>query len=100
MLEGEGYETLQAADGEEALRLAMQHLHSLALVLTDDRMPGLTGYELTRVLRAIRPDLKVIVMSGRGDIVAVPEAVILLKPFALEDLSPLVASHLKGARIL
>ena len=97
LLEEEGYETLQAADGEDALRLAMQHLHSLDLLLTDDRMPGMNGYELTRVLKSIRPDLKVIVMSGSGDIVAaVPDAAILLKPFALEELSRLIASQLRS----
>jgi CheY-like chemotaxis protein len=98
MLEGEGYETLQATDGEEAVRLAMQHLHALDLLLTDDRMPGMNGYELTRVLRSIRADLKVIVMSGSADIAgALSDAVILLKPFALEELSRLVTSQLKGA---
>jgi DNA-binding NtrC family response regulator len=95
--EGEGYETLQAANGEEALRPAMQHLHSLDLLLTDERMPGMNGYELTRVLKAVRPELKVIVMSGTGDVAVPPDAVILLKPFALEELSRLVGSQLKGA---
>jgi two-component system cell cycle sensor histidine kinase/response regulator CckA len=98
LLEGEGYETLQAVDGEDALRLAMQHLHSLDLLLTDERMPGMNGHELVRVLKSIRPNLKVIVMSGSGDIAAaVPDAVVLLKPFALEELSRLIASQLKGA---
>lgn len=97
LLEGEGYETFQAADGEDALRLAMQHLHSLDLLLTDDRMPGMNGHELTRVLKSIRPDLKVIVMSGSVDIAAAePDAAILLKPFALEELSRLIASQLTG----
>jgi two-component system cell cycle sensor histidine kinase/response regulator CckA len=97
MLEREGYETLQAADGEEALRVAMQHLESLDLLLTDDRMPGMNGYELTRFLRSVRPDLKVIVMSGSADIPPpVPDAAILLKPFTLEELARLVASRLRG----
>lgn len=97
MLEGEGYETLRAADGEDALRLGMQQLHSLDLLLTDDRMTGMNGYELVRVLKSIRPDLKVIVMSGGGDGTAdVPDAVILPKPFAFDELSRLVASQLKG----
>jgi DNA-binding NtrC family response regulator len=98
MLEREGYETLQAADGEEALRVAMRHLDALELLLTDDRMPGMNGNELARVLRSIRPDLKVIVMSGSGDIVApVSDAAILLKPFTLDELSCLVARHLRGS---
>ena len=98
MLEKEGYEALQASNGEEAMRLAMQHLASLDLVLTDEHMPGMNGYELTRVLKSIRPDLKVIVMSGSGDIAAaVPDAAILLKPFTFEELARLIASQLRGA---
>jgi len=89
---------LQAADGEEAMRLAMQYLHSLDLLLTDDRMPGMNGYDLMRVVRAIRPDLKVILMSGSASTTAdVLDAVILLKPFAFEELSHLVARQLEGA---
>jgi CheY-like chemotaxis protein len=97
-LEREGYETLQAADGEEALRLATRDLHSLDLLLTDDRMPGMNGWELTRVLKALRPDLKVIVMSAHGseDLLA-PGVVMLLKPFTLNTLRSLVASQLDGA---
>jgi CheY-like chemotaxis protein len=97
-LEEEGYEALQAADGEEAMRLAMQHLPSLDLLLTDDHMPGMNGYELVRLLKSIRPNLRVIVMSGSGETAAaVPDAVMLLKPFTLEELSRLIATQLAGS---
>jgi CheY-like chemotaxis protein len=98
-LEGEGYEALQAANGEEAMRLAMLHLRSLDLLLTDDHMPGMNGHELARLLTSIRPDLKVIVMSGSEDIAAaLPHSAMLLKPFTLEELSRLIASQLTAAR--
>ena len=97
-LERAGYETLEAADGEEALRLATRHLQSLDLLLTDDRMPGMSGWELTRVLKALRPDLRVIVMSGSESVGPLaPGVVMLLKPFTLETLWTRVASHLDGA---
>ena len=97
-VERAGYETLQAADGEEAFRLATRHLQSLDLLLTDDRMPGMNGWELTRVLKALRPDLKVIVMSAnRSEGLLAPGVVRLLKPFTLDTLWTLVASRLDGA---
>jgi CheY-like chemotaxis protein len=97
LLEGEGYETLLAANGEEAMRLAMEQLDSLDLLLTDDQMPGMNGYELIRVLKSIRPDLRVIVMSGSGVPAAAPDAAILLKPFAFDELLRLIVSELAGA---
>ena len=48
-LERAGYEIVRARDGEEALRLALEHLPSL--VLLDVMMPGLDGYEVARRLR-------------------------------------------------
>ena len=49
-LERSGYTVLQAHDGEEALRLALDHTPDLAVL--DVMMPKLDGFELTRRLRA------------------------------------------------
>lgn len=49
-LEREGYEVLRAANGEQALELAHEHLPDLVLV--DVHMPKLDGYEVTRKIRA------------------------------------------------
>lgn len=48
-LERSGYEVVQAADGEEALRLAVERTPDLAIL--DVMMPKLTGYEVTRRMR-------------------------------------------------
>jgi DNA-binding response OmpR family regulator len=48
-LERAGYEIVRARNGEEALRLALEHTPALALL--DVTMPGLDGYEVTRRLR-------------------------------------------------
>jgi FixJ family two-component response regulator len=59
----------------------------------------MNGYELTRLLKSVRSDLNVIVMSGSGDIAAaVPDAAMLLKPFTLEELSRLIATQLQRSR--
>lgn len=49
-LERSGYGVVKAHDGEEALRLAREHLP--ALIVLDVMMPKLDGYEVTRALRA------------------------------------------------
>jgi DNA-binding response OmpR family regulator len=49
-LERAGYEVVRARHGEEALRLALEHKPSLAVL--DVMMPGLDGYEVTRRLRS------------------------------------------------
>jgi len=58
------YRVLLAGSGEEAIRLFVEHSDSIDLVLTDIMMPGIGGLELTRALRIIKPDLKVIATSG------------------------------------
>ena len=59
-----GY-TVLAADGPvAALELARLHLHSIQLVLTDVVMPGMDGRALVDKLMPMRPDLRVVYMSG------------------------------------
>ncbi|MBA3260223.1 MAG: response regulator [Gemmatimonadales bacterium] len=64
MLEREGYGTLEAEDGREALALLSADASRIALVLTDVRMPHLNGMQLEQAIRDIWPRLPVIVMSG------------------------------------
>ncbi len=58
-----GYAVLLAADGQEALEFAARG-EPFDLLLTDLRMPRLDGRELIQRLRAARPDLPVVVMTG------------------------------------
>lgn len=62
MLREAGFAVLLAADGQEALEVAGRE--GFDLLLTDLRMPRLDGRELIRRLRAGRPDLPVVVMTG------------------------------------
>ncbi|MBS2034446.1 response regulator [bacterium] len=73
LLERQGYQVLQAADASEALRLEEDHQGSLDLLLSDVMMPGLKGPELARLLRARRPEMRVILTSGFGSVVEDPE---------------------------
>ncbi len=62
MLAEEGYEVLTAEDGQEALEL-LPRFH-LDLVITDLRMPRLSGFELLEIMRERYPRLPVIAVSG------------------------------------
>ncbi len=65
-LAAQGYTVLQARDASEALRLAGDR-SAIHLLLTDVVMPGPSGAELARDLRARRPELRVLFMSGYPD---------------------------------
>ncbi|MBV9523133.1 MAG: response regulator [Alphaproteobacteria bacterium] len=57
-----GYEVLTASDGYEAIRIIVSR--KVDLLLTDIRLPGLSGFDLARQARLMRPHLHVIYMSG------------------------------------
>jgi two-component system, cell cycle sensor histidine kinase and response regulator CckA len=63
-LRGAGYRVLVAADGEEALSAAAGFGSPIDLLLTDVVLPRLGGPEVAARMRAARPDLRVICMSG------------------------------------
>jgi PAS domain S-box-containing protein len=65
MLEQDGYRVVVASDPEEAV--ACMDNEEADLVLTDVVMPGGSGRELVERLRARRPDLRVLFMSGYSD---------------------------------
>jgi CheY-like chemotaxis protein len=62
-LQASGFKVFQAADGQEALAILKDNCE-IALLVSDIRMPGLDGYALTEAGLELRPDLKVILMTG------------------------------------
>jgi CheY-like chemotaxis protein len=94
-----GYEVLLAADGSEALRVLYGESSTPALLLTDIEMPGMGGIELAARVTAERPDMRVLLMTGRPDSVgpALDRAMVagvLLKPFTTDELRRAVARAL------
>jgi PAS domain S-box-containing protein len=86
MLRRSGYTVLEASDGLEAERVAAGHESEIDVLLTDIVMPGMRGPELATLLRAARPTLRVVYMSGFPDTAPLEdvergEAVFLAKPF-------------------
>ncbi len=60
-----GYEVIMAADGQEALRLFEVRLPTI--VLSDVKMPGMSGIELLQAIKRIRSETEVIMITGHGD---------------------------------
>jgi PAS domain S-box-containing protein len=82
-----GLSVVEARDGREALRIFRHHPEQFDAVLLDRTLPRTSGDEVFDTLRAIRPDVRVLLMSGYGeDVAAVPFAgkdlaAFLQKPF-------------------
>ena len=88
MLWRAGFTVLEAPGAEEALRVASGHAGSIDLLVSDVLMPGTNGYELADALISVRPEAKVLFMSGYRDKVlsestgrASSQAPLLRKPF-------------------
>jgi DNA-binding NtrC family response regulator len=64
LLRRRGYETAEAPDAETALSILGSEPGRFRLVITDDRMPGMSGYELVAVIARIHPHLRIVLMSG------------------------------------
>lgn len=67
ILENCGYKVVEATDGTEALALCMRPEHRFDLLVTDVVMPKMSGRQLVQNLETVRPDLKVLFMSGYTD---------------------------------
>ena len=85
------YEVITAESGEEALQLLGQH--DAALLITDQRMPGMTGVELLKQTATIRPHMVRIILTGYTDVDALVEAInsglvykYVTKPWGNEEL--------------
>ena len=63
-LEQGGYTVLEANGGSQAIEIARQHHGPIHLLLTDMVMPGMNGLAVAQNLMSIRPEMKVIYMSG------------------------------------
>lgn len=78
-----GYQVLVAADGSEAMQLARRHRGPIHLLLLDMVMPGKSGQEVARQVAPLRPQAKVLFISGYGPggQEEAPDSRIFRKPF-------------------
>jgi PAS domain S-box-containing protein len=102
ILEMSGYTVLEARHGAEALEVSNQHAGTIHLLVTDVVMPQMSGRELAQRLATLRPDLKVLYMSGYTDDAIVRHGVLasgiafLSKPFTPDALALKVRELLDG----
>jgi CheY-like chemotaxis protein len=99
ILEAEGYNTVTAADGEEAVRIVESR--EVHIVLLDFHMPKMTGLDAVKLVRQIRGLLPCILMSAAFDANVIEQArqhavfEVLRKPFSARQLSSVVRNALE-----
>jgi len=97
-----GYIVLEASDGEDALHLASGFNSVIDLMITDVVMPRMGGAKLAGQLRAFRPDLKVLFVSGYAEATVLRQGAIdlsssfLQKPFSLKTLARKIRKVIEG----
>ena len=96
-----GYEVLVARNGVEALEISNRHRGIIHLMVTDVVMPHMNGRDLVRRVRQMRPEMKVIYMSGYTDNLVLQGGMVeegsdfIQKPFSSDTLAKRVRAALQ-----
>jgi two-component system cell cycle sensor histidine kinase/response regulator CckA len=95
----QGYEVLEASDGQEALDIVAAHNGEIDIVVTDVVMPEMDGPTMFRELRKTNPSIKVIFVSGYPneafrETLGSEDVAFLPKPFSLPQLAEKVKTEL------
>jgi len=99
VLQRQGYQVLEAATPTAAMSMFARHNGAVSLLLTDVVMPEMSGPALAQRLIGLRPELRVLFMSGYGDVTVQPQfggtnVSFLSKPFPASALTARVAQLL------
>lgn len=102
MLRVDGYEVVPCASGEEGLELF--RARQFDVVFTDLGMPGMSGWEVARAIKALAPDVPVVLVTGWG-VELEPESLaehgvdlLVCKPFRTSDVRRVVAEAMRLRR--
>lgn len=76
ILEGAGYTIVEAIDGADAFEKFKEHMADVDILVTDVVMPKIGGIVLYEEMRKIRPDIKVLFMSGYAKDIVVERCVL------------------------
>jgi len=98
-IEKEGHRVFTAFNGKEALKIVQSN--SVDVAILDIKMPQLGGVEVLKKIKAINPDIEVIIITGFADLETLRQTMdeygafdYLLKPFKGEDIIPILKSAL------
>ena len=103
VLERDGCHVRQAVDGQDALQILAQE--EFDLVITDLKMPGMSGLEVLEQIKATSPDTEVLVVTGHATVNTAVEAMqkgayhYLEKPFKIAELRALTEGALEKRRL-
>jgi two-component system cell cycle sensor histidine kinase/response regulator CckA len=103
-LRNKGYRVLEARSGDIALKLAQDSAEPIDLLVTDVVMPNMDGPTLAKAVRALRPDVKIIFISGYAEDAfrknsQIPSDINFLpKPFSLSQLAGKVKEVISAGR--
>ncbi len=104
ILQEEGYASISASSGMEALDILNNEI--IDLVLTDVKMPGMSGIQLLENIKEINPDIPVIIMTAYGSVEKAVDAMhrgaytFILKPFENQALIAHIAKALSVYKIV
>jgi PAS domain S-box-containing protein len=102
MLEDLGHGVVEAGDGRELLDRLPEHLDGCDLLVTDYAMPVVSGVDIIRRARDLRPDLPAIIITGYADAESIgsrPDDVLVLpKPFTPEQMAGAIGTVMSDGR--
>jgi signal transduction histidine kinase/CheY-like chemotaxis protein/transcriptional regulator with GAF, ATPase, and Fis domain len=103
MLRERGYNTIAADNGLDAVQLMRENIDRIDVLLTDVAMPGMSGPEVARAVRAVRP-VPVLFMSGYAEKLSAADrgdypAEFLAKPFRPDDLAAAIERTMRLGRL-
>lgn len=103
-LKKQGYKIFEASSGKQAIEIASNNL--IDLILTDFKMPDITGLEVLKSVRSINPEVAVVIMTAFGTIESAVEAMregaydYLTKPINLDELEILINRIFEQQRLV
>jgi len=101
-----GYNVLKASNGSDGIDIFKRHMPDIDAVVTDMKMPGLSGLDVIKNILAIDPDIGIIVFTGHGDtenaVSAMREGAVnyIQKPFRMENLISSIENAMEKRKVL